>query len=143
MTKRRLILILVAVAVSLISMLVRVNAADYKVLNQGHVRSCVICAVETYIDVVGDPSDVGVRRAVRDLGKGMGENETVLNYYLSKGAITGFECVDEITEFPVLVITWMDIADWQDGDITVPGMVFYRFTRNGADWQRERLLHRS
>ena len=65
--KRKLIIILIAVAISLVATLVKVNAADYKVLKQEG-RSCTVYAVETYIDIVGNPSKVGAKKAIKALG---------------------------------------------------------------------------
>ena len=127
MSKRKLIIILIAIAISLVATLVKVNAADYKVLKQEG-RSCTVYAVETYIDIVGNPAKVGAKKAIKALGKDIGDVRNVISYYVSQGAVAGFEKIDNIDEyigdFPILVITWVDVNDWQDGDITVPGMVF-------------------
>ena len=127
MSKRKLIIILIAIAISLVATLVKVNAADYKILDQGQRRACVVYAVETYIDIVGEPSDIGVDKAIKDLGKDATDPAKVLPYYVSSGAITGFERIHGISEIdtaletsPVLLMTWTDLTDWKDGNITVP-----------------------
>ena len=116
MSRRKVILILLAVAIGLIVALVEVNAT-YEVLNQGERPACMVYAVETCIDVMGEPSDIGVDKAICDIDGNLGNDKAVLDYYVSRGAITSYELVDRITEYPVIVITWIDFDDWEDGKI--------------------------
>lgn len=124
MSKRKIILTLIATTTALILALIEVNATEYKVLNQGDRPACMIYAVETCIDVLGDPSHIGADKAYIDLGEDSKDAEKVLDYYTSQGAIEGYERIEEITDFPVIIITWMDMTDWRDGSITVPKRVF-------------------
>ena len=120
MSKRKLILILIAIVIALISTLVRVNATDYKVLNQGDSQACMVYAVETYIDVIGATSCIGAEKAISDLGEDATDPLKVLDYYVSQGAIDSYKSLTRIrtSDFPILAITWVNEWDWVDATIT-------------------------
>lgn len=107
---------------------------DYEILDQKNIGACTEYAVNTCIDIMGEPTKINPLTAYKALNNDGNQNITdTLNYYVSQGAISAYTKITpsaiEIDkylemEIPVIVVTWQDAEDWRDGIITVNSMEF-------------------
>ena len=104
-------------------------ASEYEILNQGSARTCASCAVLTAIDIMGDKSEYTPSEVARNAGE---DHVAVLEWLVERGEIASYtqiqsEAIDECLAdgIPVVVVLWVNLADWNDGDLEKePSTVF-------------------
>lgn len=122
MKKRNIIITLTIIIVLLLTTLVKINASDYKVLNQGRTPTCLPSAVNTYIDIVGEPCDLDPYTIYREFG-GPQSPHKLLDYYIEKGVIVSWKYIprseieEQLKKSPVMVVILFNRSDWWDGII--------------------------